>query len=403
MNRIPRVRLILRVLFYSLLPTLYSLLLTPYSLHAQDTKIRAQREELTRIRLERSNLEKQMLELKTTAHDLSEEVSNLDRRADATSRLVRVLDRQLSSIADEVNDATANMGRAESELAQKKVILRRRLVDIYKRGPLYTTEALLSAASFGELVARYKYLHLLALRDRALVRRVEQLRNQVALERDRLVVLQHGLQDNLEEKRLEEGRLRALEQQQRQQLSRVRHETRQTENKIARAKLTETQLSSTIAALEMERRRVEASRPPAARVASSIRSMDYGRLDWPVDGPLIYTYGRAVQANNTAIRWNGVGIRATVGSSVHSVAPGKVVSAGQLGTYGLTVIIEHGGGDYSIYGSLSRAIVRVGQTVVKGQEIGGVGISDPELPPHLHFEIRHGGPAMDPAKWLRHK
>ena len=121
--------------------------------------------------------------------------------ADATSRLVRVLDRQLGSIADEVNDATANMGRAESELAQKKVVLRRRLVDIYKRGPLYTAEALLSAASFGELVARYKYLHLLALRDRALVRRVEQLRNQVALERDRLVVLQRGLQDNLEDKR----------------------------------------------------------------------------------------------------------------------------------------------------------------------------------------------------------
>ena len=53
-----------------------------------------------------------------------------------------MLDRQLSSIADEVNDATANMGRAESELAQKKLILRRRLVDIYKRGPLYTTEAM---------------------------------------------------------------------------------------------------------------------------------------------------------------------------------------------------------------------------------------------------------------------
>src|SRR5205085_3862196 len=158
---------------------------------------------------------------------------NLDRRADATSRLVRVLDRQLGSIAEEVNDATANMGRAESELAQKKVVLRRRLVDIYKRGPLYTAEALLSAASFGELVTRYKYLHTLALRDRALVRRVEQLRNQVALERDRLVVLQHGIQDSREEKQLEESRLRALEEQQRQQLSRVTHETRQTANKLA--------------------------------------------------------------------------------------------------------------------------------------------------------------------------
>jgi septal ring factor EnvC (AmiA/AmiB activator) len=384
-----------------LIASVYSLVPSPKSLVAQDTKIRAQREELTRIRLERSNLEKQMLELKSTAHDLSEEVSNLDRRADATARLVRMLDRQLSAIAEEVNEASSNMTRAESELAQKRVVLRRRLIDIYKRGPLYTAEALLSAASFGELVARYKYLHLLALRDRALVRRVEQLRNQVALERDRLVVLQRGLEDSREEKHLEEGRLRALEQQQRQQLASVRHETRQTENKIARARLTETQLSSTIAALEMERRRVEANRPPAARVASSIRSMDYGRLDWPVLGSLIYTYGRAVQPNNTAIRWNGVGIRASVGSPVRSVAPGKVVNVRQLGTYGLTVIVEHGGGDYSIYGSLNRADVREGQNVAKGQLIGGVGISDPELPPHLHFEIRHGGPAMDPAAWLR--
>ncbi len=73
----------------------------------------------------------------------------------------------------------------------------------------------------------------------------------------------------------------------------------------------------------------------------------------------------------------------------------------QLGTYGLTVIVDHGGGDYSIYGSLSRADVAEQQLVAKGQVIGDVGISDPDLPPHLHFEIRHGGPAVDPAAWLR--
>jgi septal ring factor EnvC (AmiA/AmiB activator) len=115
----------------------------------------------------------------------------------------------------------------------------------------------------------------------------------------------------------------------------------------------------------------------------------------------VYTYGKAQTASNATIRWNGVGIRSSVGTPVRSVAGGKVVSVGQLGTYGLTIIIEHGGGDYSIYGSLARADVRMHQMVVKGQEIGTVGISDPDLPPHLHFEIRHGGPAVDPAEWLR--
>ena len=372
------------------------------SVPAQD-KIRQQRTELDRIRQERAVLERQMRELQSTAHDLSEEVTLLDRRADATARLIRTLDLQLASIAADVIDATANMNRAEAELAQKRVVLRQRLVDIYKRGPLFTAQALLSASSFGELVARYKYLHMLALRDRTLVRRVEQLRNQVALERDRLVVLQRGLTESREDKQLEGGRLRALEQQQRSQLSRVRLATRVTQNKIARMRLSETQLTNTIAALELDRRRAVANRPAAPRATSSVRTSDYGSLEWPVDGPLVYTYGRAVQSNNTAIRWNGVGIRATVGTAVHSVASGRVVSVRQLGTYGLTVIVEHGGGDYSIYGSLVRADVKEGQAVTRGQVIGGVGISDPELPPHLHFEVRHGGPAVDPATWLRRR
>jgi murein hydrolase activator len=388
----------MRVVFVALL-----ILLSGIQAGAQDVRIRQQRQELDRIRLERADLERQMRDLQNTAHDISEELTNLDRRADATARIVRTLDRQLLAIAAEVDQATANMARAEGELAKKRVVLRRRLVDIYKRGPLYTSEVLLSAPSFGELVARYKYLHLLALRDRALVRRVEQLMNQVVLERDRLVVLQRNLRDSREDKQLEEQRLRALEQQQRQQLTRVRTETRQTQNMIARMRLTENQMSATIASLELDRRRAVANRPAAPRANSSISTSDYGRLDWPVDGQLVYTFGRAVQANNTAIRWNGVGIRAMVGTAVKSVAAGRVVSVRQLGTYGLTVIVEHGGGDYSIYGSLTRADVREGQTIVKGHVIGGVGISDPELPPHLHFEIRHGGPAVDPATWLRQR
>ena len=73
-----------------------------------------------------------------------------------------------------------------------------------------------------------------------------------------------------------------------------------------------------------------------------------------------------------------------------------------FGTYGLTVIIQHAGGDYSVYGSLSRADVRKGQSVRKGQALGAVGASDPDLSSHLHFEIRRGrGTAVDPLEWLR--
>ena len=183
-------------------------------------------------------------------------------------------------------------------------------------------------------------------------------------------------------------------------------EARVTEDRLLRIKATEAQFANIIASLDADRRRLETTRPNATPNTSTIHTSDYGRLDWPVNGPLVYTFGKAQTASNTTIRWNGVGIRAPVGTTVAAVAPGRVVNVGQLGTYGLTVIIDHGGGDYSIYGSLERADVRAQQSVAKGQVIGEVGVSDPELPPHLHFEIRHGGadgrPAsVDPASWLK--
>jgi murein hydrolase activator len=383
-------------------------LVTSAAFAQSSDRIRAQRDTLDRIRREREALERQAADLQTSVHDLDAEVTNLNERADATERLVRALDTQLATINGESDSASKNVADAERELNSKRHALHTRLVDIYKRGPLFTTQVMLSARSFGELVARYKYLHTLALHDRSLVKRVEELRDRVTVEQGRLVALRNAVELNRSDKAHEEAQLRALEDERGATLARTRAEARVTEDRLLRIKATEAQFTNIIANLDADRRRAETERPNAALATSTIRTTDYGRLDWPVSGPLVYTFGKAQTASNTTIRWNGVGIRAPVGTSVAAVAPGRVVNVGQLGTYGLTVIIDHGGGDYSIYGSLDRAAVRAQQTVAKGQVIGEVGVSDPELPPHLHFEIRHGGadgrPAsVDPASWLRER
>lgn len=344
-----------------------------------------------------------MTEIQANVHDLSEEVANLDARAAATQHIVQTLEAELASISDEVNEASNDLARTQGELAQRRQIMHRRLVDIYKRGPLYTLEALLSARSFGELVARYKYLHLLALHDRALVARVERLRDESALQRNRLVTLQNDLESSRNDKQHEEARLQDLQREQASRLREAKHSAAHVQERLAKLRRTESQLTDAIAAFELARKRMERARPNAARVASSIHTSDYGRLDWPVQGTLLYTFGKAQTENNTTIRWNGVGIKAPVGEPVRAVAAGRVVSVRQLGTYGLTVIVDHGGGDYSVYGSLSRADVHEQERVAKGQVLGGTGISDPDLPAHLHFEIRHGGPAVDPATWLRER
>ncbi len=415
-----------------------------------DARLRSGRDELARAREERAALEAQLRTLQDTAHDLRTEAAMFDRRAAATSRLVDALDRQLGAIHTEVEGASARYNAVSGELARQQVGLRRRLVDIYKRGPLAETEALLSAASFGDLVARYKYLHELARRDRTLVRRVERLRNDVAAQRALLVRLQVELARNRDEKAAEETRLRHFEAQRGQSLAQVEGRAARTRGRIAQIARDEARLSSLLAEIEAARKRREAAaRLAAARavVAREAAAREAARREgaritarnapgrtnarrpdvaarppeptapvtppplstvtaaptsftWPLRGPLLYRFGRVVGANNTATRWNGVGISAASGTPVHAAAAGRVAVAQSIGSYGQTVILQHEGGDYSVYGSLARVDVQVGETVQRGQVLGVVGAADPDLPAHLHFELRPQGRATDPLSLL---
>lgn len=370
-------------------------------------RIREQRDELERIRRERADLEARMRALQGTVHDLSEERTNLDRQADATEALVRSLDRQLLAIGEGLDEASGDLVTAQDELSLKRAVLRKRLSDVYKRGPLFTMQALLTAQSFGELVSRYKYLHLITLRDRAIVQRVEALEGRIGNQRSQLVRLQGDMAMSRSEKAEEEKRLRVLEQERIVSLRSAKRQATQAATRLSQLAKDEQRLGAIVATLEAARKKAEsAARPAGAPVpttASSIRTSDVGRLAWPVDGTIIYRFGRVVNPNNSSVRWNGIGIAAMPGASVRAVSSGDVMVAEAIGTYGQTVIIQHGGGDYSVYGSLATIEVTKGQQVAKGQAIGTVGATDPELPAHLHFEIRPKGRAMDPLVWLKNQ
>ncbi len=379
----------------------FSSLLPAQQTESAEARINAQRDELARIRAERDELEKKMSGLQNTAHEIRDEVNLLDKQHDATARMVKSLDQQLVAITDEVQTTTADLQKSEREAGMKRTVLQRRLIEIYKRGPLYSAEVLFSAQSVGQLVARYKYLHLLALRDKGLVHRLDELHDKIESQQIQLVRLQSSVAENRSLKSQEAARLADLEREQAKNLLRVQEDTKRAKARLAELEKSEARLNNFIASFEAERRRASGRAGTAALTPSSIRTTDIGRLDWPVNGAFLYRFGRFVNPNNTTTRWNGIGISAPVGTMVKSVSAGTVAYSGQMGTYGNTVILEHGGGDYSVYGSLDKIEVRKGARVIKGQALGTVGVSDPALGSHLHFEIRRGGPAVDPAEWLR--
>ncbi len=99
---------------------------------------------------------------------------------------------------------------------------------------------------------------------------------------------------------------------------------------------------------------------------------------------------------------NGIGIGAPRGTPVKAVEAGTVARRQNLGTYGLTVIVEHGNGFYSLYAQLASATVSDGDAITRGQVIGAVGGEGSDQGPHLYFEIRGQNQiALDPTSWLR--
>jgi murein DD-endopeptidase MepM/ murein hydrolase activator NlpD len=97
----------------------------------------------------------------------------------------------------------------------------------------------------------------------------------------------------------------------------------------------------------------------------------------------------------------GIDLRGEVGEPVHATADGKVVVAGWDGGYGNLVEIDHGNGLSTRYGHLSKIEVKVGQQVRIGQVVGEIGSTGRSTGPHLHYETRINGEAVNPEKFLQ--
>ena len=97
----------------------------------------------------------------------------------------------------------------------------------------------------------------------------------------------------------------------------------------------------------------------------------------------------------------GIDFRAPTGQPARATAAGKVISAGYEGGYGNMVVLDHGGGITTRFAHLSKISVKKGQAIGKGDVIGNSGSTGRSTGPHLHYEIRVNGKAIDPMIFIR--
>ncbi|WP_018086279.1 peptidoglycan DD-metalloendopeptidase family protein [Desulfurispora thermophila] len=118
-------------------------------------------------------------------------------------------------------------------------------------------------------------------------------------------------------------------------------------------------------------------------------------LSWPVEGWVSSPFGLRQGRPH-----EGIDIAADFGEPIRAAAAGRVVFAGPRGTYGLTVIIDHGDGWQTLYAHASQLLVSEGQEVAAGETVALVGSTGRSTGPHLHLEVRKNGMPVNPARYL---
>src|SRR5437660_517250 len=154
-------------------------------------------------------------------------------------------------------------------------------------------------------------------------------------------------------------------------------------------------------AFERQLYRINITRAQVDRLNRTLALVPYRK---PVVGEVEFTSGFGVRSDPFLGRpamHTGLDFRAQTGQPVRATAHGTAVSSGWAGGYGRMVEIDHGNGLSTRYGHLSEIDVKVGDSIRIGQVIGEVGSTGRSTGPHLHYETRIDGEAVDPQKFLR--
>jgi len=327
---------------------------------------------------------------------LEDDVARASARLDSIESDLAVRRNKLAALTQIYQLQTGELNRLKREHAAAEARAGRRLVAIYQEEDPTTVDVVLASRSFTDLLDQLDFLGEIGRQDQSIARehsaaklKMRDARAKTNRSRKQVAEAAKGLERQLDAQLAERNRLVSVQDQ----LADARATKQRTLSKVQHSKQ---DFRDEAAALEQASREL-AAKIQAAQGSSgvSVGGASPSGYIWPVSGPVTSTFGP---------RWGrmheGIDIAAPSGAPIRSAAAGTVIYAGWLGGYGSLVVVDHGGGVSTAYAHMSSIASGTGQSVAQGQVIGYVGSTGHSTGPHLHFEVRINGQAVDPLRYL---
>lgn len=359
----------------------------------------SQQKQLDELRQKIARLQEQIAAQEKNETSTLEFLRTVDEQIDLTHRLVGQLQKQERDKRAKIESTEQAQQRTQHELERLKQLAAERAVLFYKYGRLQDVEILLTARSLNQMLLWAKYHQQLTDNDRRILAGIGKKRTEIGEQKKLLAAELQAQQRTLSEKQKEEATLKKRRAQRQDLLKKARKD-----KNFYQMQLTETQrainrIKQLIASAEANTSRREAAR---ATENSHYDRLVRKSMPWPAEGKVVVHYGTYRHPVLNTVTTNlGIDIAAPAGTSVRSVASGRVTAITWQRGYGNLVIISHADGYYTVYSHLADIGVALNDEIAADQTIGSVGETGSLQGPTLHFQVWQREEALNPEEWLR--
>lgn len=320
---------------------------------------------------------------------------------------------ELKAVESSVAKTEKQIELTTTELDYKKNEIARRVSSLYKAGEMGNVRMFFSSGSIPQAVENQRYMQSVLENDRKLFidyqSRILQLEGlKVSLEKD--AARKEKLSEQIKAKKLE---IESEKSKKTATLTQVRLEKKGYQTSIKELQANAKRLQSMVERLEARSRKSYTQKsdkkklvPGGDRYQPPVSDKGFGsqrgRLSLPVSGEVVSRFGKHKHPEFNSFTFNnGITIAASMNADIKAVFDGDVIFADNFKGYGNMLIIDHGGGFFTLYAHSSRINKKVGSSVRKNEVVAQVGDTDSTDGAKLYFEIRYQGKPIDPAPWLK--
>ncbi|MGQ9844853.1 MAG: murein hydrolase activator EnvC family protein [Caldisericia bacterium] len=353
-----------------------------------DEELEKERKILDNLKLNLNSIKSKLKETENYKFTILGELEEIEKNIKEVSLKISDLQKKIKNKKDDIQLTENKISLTQLEIEKDKNYLSDKIFLIYKIKNEPPLEIYFSSKTITDLLNRINLINILIRSNKEILDILKLKEQNLLEEKSKLEKEKSELESFLKENISLEESLKIEEDKRSKLLNNIKANEEKYKNEI----------SNIQKEIENQEKKIEEI-IKKAELAKKLP--DIGNIIWPVIGPIVSPFGMRIHPIYG--KWmfhSGVDIDAETGTPVKAVADGIIIYADWLGSYGIVVFIKHGSNITTVYAHLKYFIVEVNQYVKQGEIIGYVDNTGLSTGPHLHFEIRIDGKAVDPAKWL---